>query len=449
MNTIKKNETLTTWCYARTSGTVNGEESIPMQINIMQSFAEQEGYIIQNELIDEKMSGTTVNRPGYNKLKDLILAGHIDVLLVSYFDRLSRQTEELSTFLVELQAKGIECISVVDKRKLSTMSKIEIIMVSLMAEEENKARTKRIIHAKKNSERAGAFLNRDFLGYNRDKNRKLVVVEEEAEIVRYIFGQYVQGYTVNEIVKHLNSKEKTLSVRAWNMNTIINVLTNKTYTGLNYKKIKNDDGTFQYEPKTKITHEPIISKELFNKVKEELDNQIKEKPKKNRTKHFHLFKGILTCPICSKLMKANSNYYFCNTKSCAVKTVNKSKIEPILLTYIKGHNGKSNNSNSVYQKAQLYTEKINKLMLAKSKIEIQFAKNQIALDAFNQRMFLLSEEIKTNRKMIDYDVYLEDQTTYSELIEKELFAELKNKMEKEGLKLTFQEFNKQYKITEL
>lgn len=117
-----------------------------------------------------------------------------------------------------------------------------------------------------------------FLGYDKDKNGKLVVVESEALIVRKIFELYLNGFGVRKIKKYLEENEiKTVTGKAvWSTSTIDRILSNEKYVGdvlmqksftedfLTGKRKKNKGELEMYFIEN--NHEAIISRELFDKV---------------------------------------------------------------------------------------------------------------------------------------------------------------------------------------
>lgn len=117
-----------------------------------------------------------------------------------------------------------------------------------------------------------------FLGYTKDEDGRLVVVPEEAEIVRKIFSLYLAGYGVRKIKRYLEENGiKTVTGKSeWSTSTIDRMLSNEKYMGnlllqktctpdfLTGKQKKNcgEQSMFLVEN----AHEPIVSKEIFEDV---------------------------------------------------------------------------------------------------------------------------------------------------------------------------------------
>ncbi|MCM1271776.1 MAG: recombinase family protein [Ruminococcus flavefaciens] len=117
-----------------------------------------------------------------------------------------------------------------------------------------------------------------FLGYNKDENGKLVIVESEAVIVRKIFELYLNGWGVRKIKKYLEENRiKTVTGKdVWSISTIDRILSNEKYVGdvlmqksftedfLTGKRKKNDGELAMYFIEN--DHEAIVSREIFEKV---------------------------------------------------------------------------------------------------------------------------------------------------------------------------------------
>jgi DNA invertase Pin-like site-specific DNA recombinase len=122
---------LVTVSYARTSGEINGEHSIPNQQELMRKYAAKHHLTIHLELADNQLTGENTNRPAYQQLLALVKQERVDIILVPYFDRLSRESQHLSSLLFDLRANRVECISCIDGRKLSQMSDFEPLMIAM------------------------------------------------------------------------------------------------------------------------------------------------------------------------------------------------------------------------------------------------------------------------------------------------------------------------------
>jgi hypothetical protein len=186
------------------------------------------------------------------------------------------------------------------------------------------------------------------LGY-RLINGTFHIIPEESEIVKMIFTDYMSGMGTNAITKKLNhacipTKNGNPS---WNESTIRKILRNEKYSGdmLLQKTFKSD----HLEKKTKInrgelpiyqvldSHDPIISKELFEQVQHEFEYRTEKYNIEARHGNTHVFSGLIHCGLCGKryhrkTAHSSSKYanavWMCHTYSVQGKSYCPSQLIP-------------------------------------------------------------------------------------------------------------------------
>ena len=159
-----------------------------------------------------------------------------------------------------------------------------------------------------------------FMGYTKNENGDLVIVPEEAEIVRLIFRLYLEGYSAKKISQYLeeNGIKTATGQDKWYDSVIFKMLRNEKYMGdallqktytvdfMTKKKVINKGIVPQYY--VEDDHEPIILKELFYRVQEELArrasmNKSAVTRKKNQKSKFsseYALTGLLLCGDCGQ-----------------------------------------------------------------------------------------------------------------------------------------------------
>lgn len=230
----------------------------------------------------ERASGTqTKKRPEFMKMIRACKQGKIDLILTKSVSRFGRNTLETLKTLYELLGLNVKVYF--EKENLSNYNKEMRTMMGIyvgFAQEESKSMSDNIKWGIRERMREGKVcLNcTRFLGYDKDKNGKLVVVESEAAIVRKIFELYLNGFGVRKIKKYLEENEiKTVTGKdVWSTSTIDRILSNEKYVGdvlmqksytedfLIGKRKKNEGELAMYLIEN--DHEAIISRELFEKV---------------------------------------------------------------------------------------------------------------------------------------------------------------------------------------
>ena len=206
------------------------------------------------------------------------------MILMKSISRLSRNTLDALTIYNEVVLRGIELrfelenLSTNDKRVRKMFSTLAAV-----AQNEGWTRSEDVKWGMQQQARKGkAILNHThFLGYTKDKAGQLVIIEDEAEVVRLIYSLYLEGRGYRQIKKHLEEKKiRTVSGKAeWSTSTIDRILSNEKYVGLlvTQKTYVKDflDGR-QCKNKGELTqyvfenhHEAIIEPEIFERVQQE------------------------------------------------------------------------------------------------------------------------------------------------------------------------------------
>ena len=159
-----------------------------------------------------------------------------------------------------------------------------------------------------------------FMGYTKNENGDLVIVPEEAEIVRLIFRLYLEGYSAKKISQYLeeNGIKTATGQDKWYDSVIFKMLRNEKYMGdallqktytvdfMTKKKVINKGIVPQYY--VEDDHEPIIPKELFYRVQEELARRasmnksavIRKKNQKSKFSSEYALTGLLLCGDCGQ-----------------------------------------------------------------------------------------------------------------------------------------------------
>ena len=179
------------------------------------------------------------------------------------------------------------------------------------------------------------------LGYRYDHGQ-YVIVPEEAEIVKSIYADFLDGKGVTAIMKRLNEKGVlTQQGFTWHKSAITRILKNYTYTGnlllqtkyrenrLTKRTRVNHGQLPQYHATD--THEPIIDLDTFNRVQAEMARRA-EKYGKQQSIQRYPFSGMITCALCGRHYRrkvtATGPVWICNTYNTYGKDVCPSKAIP-------------------------------------------------------------------------------------------------------------------------
>lgn len=230
----------------------------------------------------ERASGTQINkRLEFMKMIKDCQRGKIDLILTKSMSRFGRNTLDTLKTLYELFNLGVKVYF--EKENLNNYNKEMRTMMGIyagFAQEESKNMSDNIKWGIRERMREGKVcLNcTRFLGYDKDENGKLIVVESEAVIVKKIFELYLNGFGVRKIKKYLeeNGIKTVTGKEVWSTSTIDRILSNEKYVGdvlmqksftedfLTGKRKKNEGELAMYFIEN--DHEAIIDRETFNKV---------------------------------------------------------------------------------------------------------------------------------------------------------------------------------------
>lgn len=248
---------------------------------------------------DEGISGTRADkRPEFNKMIKDCLAGKIDYIITKSVSRFARNTVECLEFVRMLKARNIGILF--EEQNIDTLkcdSELYLVIYAGFAQSESESMSKNITWAfRKNFEEGKVVINyKRMVGYRKGEDGKPEIVPEEAEIVRNIFEWFLAGRTPREIVAMLQAdgvQTKCGKVK-WQVSTILRVLKNEKFCGdaILQKTVTLDCISKTHKKNTgeapmyyvHNNHDPIISRETFNKAQEELLRRNALKPATSST----------------------------------------------------------------------------------------------------------------------------------------------------------------------
>lgn len=230
----------------------------------------------------EQESGTRIdNRDEIQRLMHDCGNGKVDLILMKSLSRFGRNTLDVLLMLNELSKLNVAIyFEIEDIWSNDPRVKKYITMAAAAYQEESRQKSEAIKWGIRQSSHHGHVrLNHSqFLGYGRDENGNLVIIEEEAKMVRLIYDLFLQGYGCRKIKKYLEYHGiKTVTGKEqWSTSTIDRILSNEKYIGRNIApKTHTPDFLIgkQEENQGQIdtviienSHQAIISQEMFEAV---------------------------------------------------------------------------------------------------------------------------------------------------------------------------------------
>ena len=244
-------------------------------------------WILYDRYIDEGITGTsTKKRKNFMRMMEDAKAGKFDLIITREVSRFARNTVDTLQETRKLKKIGVEVYFTEDN--IWTFNdedgELKLTIMATLAQNESKKTSQRVKAGQMISFQNGVFYGSgNILGYNK-VGQNLEVNEEQAEIVRYIYSEYLNGKGTVKIADELTKKGVPTStgLTTWSAPYISRVLRNPFYSGtIVYRKSYIPD---YLEQKAKINygevekvvvegrHEPIISKEDFKKVQQIMDS---------------------------------------------------------------------------------------------------------------------------------------------------------------------------------
>lgn len=313
---------LRTAAYARVSSSKDAMlHSLSAQVSYYNSFIQSNPeWLFCGVYADEALTGTKDNRENFQKLLSECRAGRIDLIITKSISRFARNTVTLLETVRELKELGVDVYF--EEQNIHSISPDGEFMLTLLgsyAQEESYSASenqKWRIHKDFKQGRLGSIT---MLGYERSNDGTLIIVPEEAEIVRMIFNDFLGGMGKNAIAnKLLAMGVPTKGGGIWTAWSIRRILRNEKYCGdilfqksfrenhITKRKIENKGQLPQYYAEE--THEPIINKETFLAVQELLKENQRFTPASPTTNTYPLT-GMIHCDCCGKYYRRKVQKY--------------------------------------------------------------------------------------------------------------------------------------------
>jgi site-specific DNA recombinase len=349
--------------YVRVSTTRQAQtQTIEQQLERLRAHVAAQGWQLQDEDIfrDDGFSGSTLNRPGLDHLRDRAAAGEFDLVLLTAPDRLARKYVHQVLLIEELQQHNCQVEFLEHPMSQDPHDQLLLQIRGAVAEYERTLIAERMRRGRLSKYRAGVLLpwTRPPYGYRlhpehpRDPTG-VRVEEREKAVVAQIFADYLQDSVgLIQVAQHLYAQgiPSPTGKRRWGLASIRGLLTNPAYTGQVFA------GRMQYRPaqiRRSATH-PIghphqsatlkppeewipvatipacVTQEQFDLVQAKLA-QNKSFAQRNNKTHPYLLRALVSCGVCQwsctarTLPHSEYGYYVCSGKMRAVLSSHQDK----------------------------------------------------------------------------------------------------------------------------
>lgn len=260
---------------------------------------------------DEGISGTnTKKRSEFKRMIACAKEGDFDLIITKEISRFARNTLDSIYYTRDLKKHGVGVIFMNDNiNTLDGDAELRLAIMSSIAQEESRKTSERVKWGQKRRMEQGVVFGRSMLGYD-VKDGKMTINEDGAKIVRLIFHKFAnENKGTHVIARELREAGITpMRVKEWSNTVILRVIRNEKYCGDLVQKKTFTPDFLSHEKKynrgeeefviIKDHHEPIVSRELFEKANRILDEKSLTQEGKAKHSNRYPFSGKIKCGCC-------------------------------------------------------------------------------------------------------------------------------------------------------
>lgn len=320
--------------YARYSSDAQSEQSIEGQLRVCQEYAQRNDILILDTYIDRAMTGTNDNRPDFQRMIKDSSKKEWQHIIVYKIDRFSRNKYETAKYKKILKDNGVKLLSAMENIPDTPEGIILESLLEGMAEYYSAELSQKVKRGMNETRLKGNFTGGHLIYGYKKENHKLLIDEEQAEVVRYIYKQYSLGTYVKDIISTLTENHVYNHGKPFARNTIYNILKNEKYFGIyrfNEETIEN-------------MYPAIVPAEIYYKVRDKINLN---KYGKRSTELVYLLRHKLVCGYCGSPISAEcgtakngtkKHYYKClgrkRNNGCKKSMMRKEVFEDFILDNI-------------------------------------------------------------------------------------------------------------------
>ena len=300
--------------YARVS---SGKEamlhSLSAQVSYYSNYIQQHSdWEYAGVYADEALTGTKDSRPEFQRLLNDCRAGLIDMIITKSISRFARNTVTMLETLRELRQLEVDVyFEEENMHSIGGDGEFMLTILASYAQAESLSVSENCKWRIRKRFQAGEIVNLRFMyGYNIKKG-EITVDHKEAEIVRMIFADYLNGMGCDRIASKLNRLGlRTVRNNPWSGKRVADIIKNEKYAGnallqrkyvtdhLSKKLVINKGKLPKYYAEG--THEPIIDLPTFQTAQEIMALRRENRNVKQNPANRYPFSGLIHCPRCGK-----------------------------------------------------------------------------------------------------------------------------------------------------
>lgn len=321
--------------YARYSSDSQSEQSIEGQLRVCQQYAKNNDILILDTYIDRAMTGTNDARPDFQRMLKDSGKKQWEYVIVYKLDRFSRNKYEATIHKHTLRENGVKLLSAMENIPDTPEGIILESLLEGMNQYYSAELSQKVLRGLKESYIKGHTTGgRRTYGYD-IIDKKAVVNDFEANIVREIFTKFANGQTGKSIAKNLTERGiRTRAGQYIDAKKLYTIIGNAKYIG----QVKHGDTVY------KNIYPAIIDEETWNRV-QTIRNANKFTPGRKKDIYDFILSGKIVCGHCKNMITGESGtsrngtrhyYYNCSSKKkkindCDFHAVNKQWLENLVI----------------------------------------------------------------------------------------------------------------------
>lgn len=394
--------------YARYSSDSQTEQSIEGQLRVCEEYAERNNIVILDTYIDRAMSGTNDNRPDFQRMIKDSAKKEWDFVLVYKLDRFSRNKYETTLHKHTLSINGVKVVSAMENIPDTPEGIILESLLEGMNQYYSAELSQKVKRGMNETRLKGNFTGGTLIYGYTVENGKVIINEEQAEIIKYIYKQYSLGVYVKDIMEELNKNHICNKGKPFARNTIYNILKNEKYSGI----YRHENQVFD-----KI-YPQIVSFETFEIVRQKTELN---KYGKRSIEVVYLLRNKLKCAYCGRPISAECgtsskgkkiHYYKClgrkRGNGCTQPMVRKNLFEDFIVDTLLEVLNKPKHIDAIVKgiidsQSQLYDNNAYLTNLLKERKQAETTLNNIMQAVENGLM-----NNTTNKRMKELETLLEE-----------------------------------------
>jgi site-specific DNA recombinase len=356
------------------------QESVKRQVETLQQAAAERGYELPTEFIfvDDGYSGARLDRPGLDRLRDLVSEGAIETVLCSAPDRLARQYAYQVVVLEEFKRAGCEVEFLNHAFGQSPEEQMLLQIQGVFAEYERAVIKERMRRGQLAAARQGRVnwgnppYGYRYIRKTETTPQQLVTYEAEAVIVqqmyRWLVDEELSSYAIQKRLTEQQVPPRGANTRGWAQSSVIKLLRSPLYKGeAIYNRTQGTDVQRPYRRRSFKDQHPgngrgrterprdewivvrvpaIIDLDLWELAQAQLARN-RDKAQRNNTTHHYLLRGLLICGRCGRRLAGawsalGGGRYVCSARyprsqagRCDGRSVAASRVEPLVWNYVR------------------------------------------------------------------------------------------------------------------